>query len=93
MLIENDLRKAGIVLKRKPGTSTVGDGVGTNDDMKAATVALSLFGKKNDDLPEKATLKFASKWKRVGLASRASEILRDLEVLKEMGDAPAAAAD
>jgi len=78
-LIVTELRKAGIILKRNPGKSTVGDGVGSMEDLKAATLALRLFAPK----PEKKVMgyKFASKWKKVGMASRATDLLRDLDKL------------
>lgn len=84
-LIENPLRKAGITIKRKPGTATMGDGIGTKDDLKMAGMALALFGKKeaaaapasDDDIK----YKFAGKWRKVGLASRATDIVRELEAL------------
>ena len=51
---------------------------------QAASLALSLFGPKKVETggPSAAQYKFASKWKKVGLAQRASELLKDLEVLK-----------
>lgn len=43
-LIENELRKRDISLKRPAGDSGVGDGVGTMEDIKLAGLALTLFG-------------------------------------------------
>ena len=47
-LIEEELRKQGIALKRKAGLSSLDDGIATMDDVKTATktasVAMSLFG-------------------------------------------------
>jgi len=85
-LIVPELRKEGIRLKRKAGMSSVGDGIGTNDDIRAATMAIKLFG--SDTRRSSASAvpkKFASRWKSVGLAARASELLADLDSLREDG--------
>jgi hypothetical protein len=82
-LIEGELRKAGMELKRKPGVSAIGDGVGTQDDIKAAGLALKLFAKPVEQSVEQHAQKFASSWKRYSLAQRATDILKDLETLKE----------
>jgi len=90
-LIESELRKWGISVKRKPGASAIGDGVGTNDDIKAAGVALKLFGhheavqglKPAEDKSEAAMqYKFASKWRKASLAMHATSLLQDLEVMR-----------
>ena len=44
VLIEGELRKAGIVLKRKAGTNSLTDGVATMEDLKTASLAVTLFG-------------------------------------------------
>ena len=82
-LIVFELRRLGIELKHKPGKGSMGDGVGTTDDIKAATTALTVLsfldGKSK---PPKKEYRFASKWKKVGMASRAIDVLTDLEVLR-----------
>jgi hypothetical protein len=85
-LIVPELRKEGIRLKRKAGMSSVGDGIGTNDDIRAATMAIKLFGSEGRRSSTSAVpKKFASRWKSVGLAARASELLADLDSLREDG--------
>lgn len=99
-LIEDDLRKLGIKLKRKEGVSNVGDGVGTVEDIRSAGLALRLFGLPKNDSDtgggEKVASLFAGRWKRAGMASRASSLLMELSELRGSsggdtdGNAPAA---
>ena len=91
-LIASELRKRGILLKRKPGKTSLGDGVGTQEDLKAASLAFTLFGKHSPPGTPGSTAvtpgasspggKYVSKWKKVGLAARASEVLADLDRLR-----------
>ena len=58
------------------------------DDVKLTATALTLFGKKEaTPAPpaEQAKFHFAANWRKVGLMSRASDILKDLEVLSRVG--------
>lgn len=79
ILIADELRHMGVQLKRKAGTSSVGDGVLTHKDLQMASLAFTLFGKQERDEP---ACKFASKWRKAGMAARASSILMDLESLR-----------
>ena len=88
-LIEMELRKANVTLKRKPGKEVAaGDGAGSADDVRLAGMALSLFGAKPPAAAEgqEKQYKFASKWRKAGLLSRSADILRDLEVMSSAED-------
>jgi len=92
-LVEGELRKADIKLRRKPGRGSLGDGVGTNDDIRAASIALTLFGhheeQHEEELHQEApthAYRFASKWRTAGLAAMATDLLKDLELMRTTGE-------
>lgn len=84
VLIEGHLRKNSITLKRKAGASSVNDGVGTMEDVKAASIAISLFGVKQPKLSLGAGSSDGvdanmDKWKRAGLlAGKTRGLIREL---------------
>ena len=90
-LIDGELRKAGVKLKRKEGSTAIGDGVASKEDIqeagKTAKMAMTLFGDKLGGGPGVgAAAKLASKWKTLGsvfqVNKRAHSILKDLEDLQ-----------
>ena len=98
-LIENALRKNAITLKRKAGTSSVGDGVGDMEDLKRATLAMSLFGAKPARLPILAAKESGEsesdgkgnmrKFRAAGLlAGKASGLIGIRDILSSREDEP-----
>ena len=83
-LIIDELRERGIQLRRKPGVSSIGDGVGTADDMRAAKLAIQLFSTSTEAEEADTEYRLVSKWRKVGIASRATDLLRELEQLRNV---------